>query len=288
MLVLFSLVFVTYRYKDVISNFIVENIIYFGSNKVLSYNMYYQDTDYKFVQNIDTNKVNNYQELLNMFYTIINSGDLEYSFICNYDSCIENVNKLSTDGNIISNINNFVHPFNSFEKINLNINNNGKITVKITPVYTEEEKIFVETYLKKYIQDNINNQMSTRDKIKVFHDYIINNTIYDSEEKFDKSYTAYGLLMNNIAICGGYSDITSVYLNLLGIQNIRIATDAHIWNLVNVDGTWLHLDLTWDDPVSNDGNQYLLNNYFLINTQQLKMLDSVDHNFYSNIYLEAN
>ena len=80
----------------------------------------------------------------------------------------------------------------------------------------------------------------------------------------------------------------NIYLNTLGIQNYKISSSNHVWNLVNLDGTWYHLDLTWDDPVASDGNQYLLHNFFLISTDELLNLDTVEHTFDKNIYKEAN
>jgi transglutaminase/protease-like cytokinesis protein 3 len=73
-------------------------------------------------------------------------------------------------------------------------------------------------------------------------------TEYDDNNE-NKSYTAYNLITTGKSICGGYSDIMSIYLNTLGIQNYKVTSENHIWNLVNIDGAWYHLDVTWDDPI---------------------------------------
>ncbi len=281
------LVIVVYIFKDNIANFITDDIIYKGSNKVLTYNEYYINNDYMYVQNIDTSSVNNYQELLNMFYSIINSGDDSFSFYCNYDNCISDAKKLIDNNEIISNINNFVHPFNSFSTINIDIIQTGKITVKSKKVYNSEEIEFINDYINNFIETNINDTMSDYDKIKIFHDFIINNTIYDEGNTQD-SYTAYNLITTGKSICGGYSDIISIYLNVLGIQNYKITSPNHVWNLIKLNDKWYHLDATWDDPVASDGNQYLLHNFFMISTEELLNLDKIEHNFDKNIYKEAN
>ena len=92
-------------------------------------------------------------------------------------------------------------------------------------------------------------------------------------------------------ICGGYTDAMALFLDKMGITNYKIASENHIWNLVYIDGSWKHLDLTWDDPVSTDGTDYLQHKYFLITTKQLKEADSgdvivVEHNFKDSIYRE--
>ena len=58
-----------------------------------------------------------------------------------------------------------------------------------------------------------------------------------------------------------------------------------------IDNEWLHLDLTWDDPVSNDGKDYLYHKYFLVSTEEMMEADSgsvkvEEHNFNKSIYQE--
>lgn len=281
------IVICVYIFKDNISGFIVDSIVYRKSNNVLTYNNYYIDTDYNYVQNINTNTVNNYQEVLNIFYSIINSGVDSYSFKCNYKNCVSDVKSLIKDEQTLATINNFVHPYNSFYYIDIYTTEIGKITVTPQKIYNNLQIIELNDYIENFKKDNINDNMSDYDKIKVFHDYIINNTIYDNSN--DKStFNAYTLITTGKSICGGYSDIISIYLNSLGIKNYKITSSNHVWNLVNINDSWLHLDATWDDPVASDGNQYLLDNFFLINTSELWKLDMVEHSFDKNIYSEAN
>lgn len=280
------LVIVVFIFKDNISNFILDRFIYDDNSKVLTYNEYYLGYDYNYVQNIDTSDAKNYQDLLNIFYTFLNSGDSSYSFYCDYDNCINDVKTLIEDKNTISNINNFVHPFNSFSSINIDIANNGKITVKRKKNYNDTEIEYIKNYIDNFINLNINDSMNNYDKIKTFHNHIINMTEYDDNNE-NKSYTAYNLITTGKSICGGYSDIMSIYLNTLGIQNYKVTSENHIWNLVNIDGAWYHLDVTWDDPVSSDGKQYLIHNFFLISTSELHRLDTIEHNFDTNVYFEA-
>ena len=128
--------------------------------------------------------------------------------------------------------------------------------------------------------------MNNYDKIKAFHDHIVNTTKYDENNTFEK-YTAYNLLISGLSICGGYTDIMSIYLHHLGLKNYKITSENHVWNLVLLDDVWYHLDATWDDPIANDGNQYLIHNFFMISTEDLLKLDNVQHNYDKNIYLEA-
>ena len=144
----------------------------------------------------------------------------------------------------------------------------------------------------------INDKMTDVEKIKTIHDFIINNTVYDQERAktvIDRTSTdfkhssnlALGPLTTGKAICGGYTDTMALFLDKMGIKNYKVSSDSHIWNLVYVDGAWKHLDLTWDDPVVNTGENMLLHTYFLISYDELLKQNTAQHNFDTNIYQEA-
>ena len=90
----------------------------------------------------------------------------------------------------------------------------------------------------------------------------------------------------------------TLFLYKLNIPNYKVAKtpdntigfEGHVWNAVYLNNNWLHLDLTWDDPVSKDGKNYLQHNYYLITTEELNELDEpkkiIDHQFPKNIYIE--
>ena len=283
-LFLFSLVLVVYAFREKIIFVIYDKVIY--KSDVLSYNEYYSDNNFLYFQNVDTDNATNKQELLNILFTYVNSGDKSYSFYCRYDECSNDVKEMLNDKDFLPLINNFVHPYNSFETINISVTSMDRITISSKKVYNEIEIEALNNYIDEFIEKNIKDNMSTYDKIKTFHDYIINNYSYD-ENKSYKSYSAYTLITKGKAICGGYSDLIAIYLNRLGVKNYKISSATHIWNFVNVDDVWYHLDATWDDPVASDGKPHLLHNFFLIKTSELHKLDNKEHNFDLNIYKEA-
>ena len=86
---------------------------------------------------------------------------------------------------------------------------------------TEITHRVINNYIDEFNNKNINLSMNNYDKIKSFHDHIVNRTMYDEENKFD-SYTAYNLITSGISICGGYSDIMAIYMNQLDIKNYKI------------------------------------------------------------------
>ncbi len=98
--------------------------------------------------------------------------------------------------------------------------------------------------------------MSDLEKALAVHDYLVLNCEYDYERLTstgtvpDVSHTAYGALIENIAVCDGYAKAYAAILEKLGISSKIVASDSmnHAWNLVSVDGNWYHVDATWDDP----------------------------------------
>ena len=283
--IMFLIILLVYIFRNSIIYFVYDKIIYRGS--VLSYNEYFLNNNYEYFKIVDTDKATNKQELLNILYTTIDSGDDSYSFYCKYSDCVNDVKNIINDEEFLPNINNFVHPYNSFESINVDITTLDRITLTIKKVYSEYEIEFINNYIDSFIRGNITSNMSDYDKIKAFHDYIINLYEYD-EKKSNKSYSAYNLITKGKAICGAYSDLMAIYLNYLGIKNYKISSETHIWNLIYLDGKWYHLDATWDDPVASDGKPHLLHNFFMITTEELLELDNIEHNFDKNMFKEAN
>ena len=135
--------------------------------------------------------------------------------------------------------------------------------------------------------------MSDEEKIKQAHNYIINNSKYDKDRSDNnivnyKSDTAYGTLLEGYSLCGGYTDAMELFLEDLNIKSYKIASENHVWNAVNLNNTWYHLDLTWDDPITNDGSDILEYNFFLITTPELEEIENEQHNYDKAIYSELS
>ncbi len=256
-------------------------------------NKYTKNYDFDYVKLDATYIPYGYQDLLDIVYSVLNNGWRTFTFYCpdEYTDCISDMASISTDNNLLTNINNFVHPFNNFEHIKTSFDSTGEITITISKLYTEEEINKVENAINNFKTTNINETMSDYDKIKAFHDYIINNTRYDIEraqigKSSYHSNIAYGPLIEGYSVCGGYSDAIAIYLSDLGIKNYKISSEDHVWNALYLNNEWLHLDATWDDPYGNDGTSYLIDDYFLINTKKLFELDSNSHIFSTSVYQE--
>lgn len=279
--------------RNDIVNIFYKIIIKFDTHE-LRKNIYYRDYDFLFVQNTDNFNPETKQDLYNIYYTVINSGEDSFSFYCSrkYKNCIDEVKEVANDRTVLSDINNYVHPFNSFKKLETQYNNYGKITINITHTYTDNQINEINDEIDKVVAKTRNQKnLSTVEKIKTYHDYIINSSTYDSNRSDRnivnyQSDIAYGPLIQGYGICGGYTDAMMLFLEELDVKSFRVSSSTHVWNAVLINGNWLHLDLTWDDPITSNGENIIDDNFFLITTKKLLELEKTQHDFDQNIYKE--
>ena len=299
-LILLFLGFEIFVYKDDIYEYILLNFVFKDDFVYSEHNDYKLNYDFNYVQNTNSYKPKNKQDILNIIYSGLNNGWTEFSYFCpiQYEDCIEDSKSITEDNSIVTYINNFVHPFNSFSTIKISINNLGRITISVDKLYSDEDISLINAKVDEIYNQYITDAMGDMDKIKIIHDYIVNTTVYDVERANNiqtpgygnkyKSQSAYGVLFNGLGICGGYADTMSIFLNKMGIENYKVSSENHVWNLVKVDDKWLHLDLTWDDPVVNTHENLLLYNYFMVTTKQLFELDTTQHTFNKTVFSEAS
>ena len=109
-------------------------------------------------------------------------------------------------------------------------------------------------------KNNLVNQCqnkSTVEKIKIVHDYLVDNTEYDLEAG-ENIYNVYGTLIDKKSVCEGYARSFKYIMDDLNIpciiacgigKNSEGKAESHAWNYVQIDDEWYAIDVTWDDPV---------------------------------------
>lgn len=120
------------------------------------------------------------------------------------------------------------------------------------------------------------------DRIKLFHDWIINRTDYIANgEKY--TWRLDGPIIYAKSVCEGYSKAFSYLCQSVGIECICISGTGngggHMWNMVKVDDKWYHMDVTWDDPLAPDGKPRLRYDYFLISEAKIREDHTIDNDF---------
>ena len=293
------IIILIYVYREPITSFTIENIIYSRNITEYTTNDYTRSYSFKYVQTTDNFVAKTARDILNIVYTVMDGGIDEFTFYCDkeYINCQDDIESISNNTDYLTLLNNFINPLNSYKKLYVATNSMGKITLSFDRLYSEDDINLINSYIKEFETNNITEDMPIVNKIKAFHDYVINSTKYDSikanemkkniyTENINESHKATGIVKNHLALCSGYTDLMAIYLDHLQVKNYKVSNDTHIWNALYLDGTWYHLDLTWDDPVTNTGKDILIYEFFIIDTDKLVSKDTIEHTYNSYIYKE--
>lgn len=139
-------------------------------------------------------------------------------------------------------------------------------------VYTSENEADEETVVGKVnsiISELITDDMSAYGRARALHDWLIYNANYDYTYT---SHDAEGVLLNGSGVCESYARAYLMLCTAAGIDCMYVSGTAgqsddtstwenHAWNLINLGGSWYHVDCTWDDP--NEGG-YERHTYFCV------------------------
>lgn len=112
----------------------------------------------------------------------------------------------------------------------------------------------------------------------LIHDWLVNNNTYGSDTDAPRSHMAYSAFITGDPVCQGYAEAALVLFQAAGIPaqyvpgtgtNSSGITESHGWNCVQLQGQWYFIDVTWDDPTSQNGTHQLRYDYFNVTTAQL-------------------
>ncbi|OON99483.1 MAG: hypothetical protein ATN35_12365 [Epulopiscium sp. Nele67-Bin004] len=82
-------------------------------------------------------------------------------------------------------------------------------------------------------------------KVAIIYDYLGKNYCYDYDYSI---YNAPDFVEQKKGVCQAYAKFARLVLNEIGINNLTVSTTDvinHIWNMVECDGEWYHVDFTW-------------------------------------------
>ena len=128
----------------------------------------------------------------------------------------------------------------------------------------------------------VSGNMSDTEKVIAIHDYLAETVTYDYDHYKNHTipataYTAYGALVLKSCVCCGYAEAMKLLMDKVGIPCVKVTSSKmnHAWNMVQLDGEWYHVDVTWDDPVGN-AEGVAERKYLLRNDAEMKRLDHYD------------
>ncbi len=143
-----------------------------------------------------------------------------------------------------------------------------------TRIENEREKRLAEK-LNDAVFEIDKNARTDREIIQGISEYLQRTVTYDLKElssmsywrgsKSPDSHNAYGALVNNLAVCDGFASAFSLIANEFGFRNMLVEGKSnynntrnvdHAWNIVEFEGAFYHLDVTWDQSGFTMFNEY--------------------------------
>ena len=117
--------------------------------------------------------------------------------------------------------------------------------------------------------------MTALEKERYIHDFICQNVRYDKLKK-PYSHEIIGPLGQGVGVCEGIAKSVKILCDALGLWCIIAISEAnpeqgikyrHAWNILKLDGQYVHLDATFDNSLGHDG--VLRYDYFNLDDKRL-------------------
>lgn len=137
-------------------------------------------------------------------------------------------------------------------------------TVEMIPRYLfskdkiREHRQAMESRVRKLVRQATH--LDEKGKELFIHDFIVEHVKYDKLKK-EYSHEIIGALGNGVAVCEGIAKAVKILCDELNIWCIIALSEAnpdknikyrHAWNVIQINGQYYHLDVTFDNTLSKD------------------------------------
>lgn len=149
---------------------------------------------------------------------------------------------------------------------------NTVLGLTFSPTYTmtqseqEETQAQIDAVVEQWLS-NLPADASDYDKSKYVYDMLIQNCDYDVNAENNQNIIS--VFLQGATVCQGYADAAQYLLTQLGIQsNVIVGTannESHAWNLVQLDGDYYYMDVTWGNSTYSDSEDAKFINYAYLN-----------------------
>lgn len=122
------------------------------------------------------------------------------------------------------------------------------MTYTFTYYTTAQQEAEVDAAVDALLEEMNLTGKSDYEKVKTIYDWLCGNVTYDYTGTSSIKYTAYAAIINQNAVCQGYSNLFYRLTLELGIDGRLIAGNntSHSWNIVKIGDVYYNLDATWD------------------------------------------
>jgi len=171
----------------------------------------------------------------------------------------------------------------------------GQSYINFMPTYTHlgDEKNAIQVIIDARVEAflaTVDHGLSDFEVVLAVYEYIISTTAYNLDAPHHQNIIS--VFVHGESVCAGLSKAAQLLLNQLGIFATYVVGDAfiyghdgplpHAWNLVNVDGNYYHLDVTWGIPSFSEDSDItdritILYDYFLVNDSMVAATHHLRH-----------
>lgn len=133
---------------------------------------------------------------------------------------------------------------------------------KVSYYTTAQQEQEVTTAVQNALEELDIEDLKDHDKCKAIYDFVcqVCNYDYSNTPNNYTKFSAYGAIVNGMAVCQGYSTLLYRMLKEAGLNNKIVTSPGHSWNIVQINGLYYNTDATWDDNYYDKGLDY---EYFL-------------------------
>ena len=150
--------------------------------------------------------------------------------------------------------------------------------VNMKPEYLfEKNKIKEHQSAMKSRVEKLTRDLNGKTKLEQvlwIHDFICENVVYDKLKK-QYSHEIMGPLGQGVGVCEGIAKSVKILCDKLQIPALVVISEnnpdknikyRHAWNLIQINGTWYHLDATFDLSLGKKEVRY---DYFCLNDKSI-------------------
>lgn len=145
------------------------------------------------------------------------------------------------------------------------------ITISLTYNTTAQQEQFVQQEVRRIVSSITTRDMQDVEKVQAINEWLVLHTSY-SKQTNGNPHAAHTIFTEHKGVCQGYAMAAYAMMRQAGLRAHYVTgvilknNEPHAWNLVQVNGEWYHLDVTWNDPRFTDDIQiddFISYEYFL-------------------------
>ena len=124
---------------------------------------------------------------------------------------------------------------------------------------------------ERVVRDVCSHCASDYERALALHDYLVLKCSYkESLQGHDSANATVRLFDTGFGVCDSYTRAYRLMLNMAGIENMFVSGVAqgenHCWNLVKLQGSWVHVDCTYSDPMPDEAGRICHTHFALPDT----------------------